>query len=174
MDDDPFAALADEAALAEAVRERAVARSLARQAGEDATLVGTLLDLAESGVAVGIRTRDGGLRRGPIRSVAADFVVVDAGAPAWVRVAAITAVRPEPGRRAAPASGDRASASTRLHEALGDAAADQPLVTLGVAGSERVRGVLLAAGADVVTIALEDRSVVYVAVDAVVDVVFTG
>lgn len=160
--DDPLLELLDRARAEQAGRGRSRERSLRQQAEEDATLAGTLLDLAERRSAVTVRTATGRTHHGAALAVGHDFVVVrgENGVDTFVALAAIATVRPY---RAPPASGDRVPSDTRLVDVLGAAAPDRPRVAL-VAGTEVVAGELRAVGADVVTVQLDgpERPLAYV------------
>ena len=179
-DRDPFAELADEAAAEEAVRRRVQARWLRRQAAEEATLLAVVLDLAEAGAEVAVRSASGRVARGPIARVGEDFVVVGS---TWMRLAAVVAVRavetPAASRAAdiGASAGARAPSShrVRLAEALAElAAGDRPaVVVVPLAPGDPLRGELVAVGVDVLTLALDGdrRARSYVPIDAVGEVV---
>src|SRR3954468_4899109 len=96
---DPLLALLDEARADDAGRHRGRERSLRRQAEEDATFAGTLLDLAERRAAVTIRTTAGRAHAGLVLAVGEDFCVVRSagGDDTFVVLTAVSAVRPLPG-----------------------------------------------------------------------------
>ena len=158
-----------------AASERARRRWLERQAAEDATLGGVLLDLAERRRPVTLRTRAGTVVRGVCVAVAADFVVVrsDGGVDVLVPVVAIATVRSAPGDP--PPVGDRPVALVvTLTDALVELAAGRPTVVAAVAGEE-TRGVLHRAGRDVIAIESgERRDVVTFAVDALDHLTIVG
>lgn len=168
---DPFDELADESRAADAVRRRTHARWLRQQAAEGATLVGVLVDLSERGDVVSLRSVSGRTHRGAVSFVGGDHVVV--GDATWVRLAAIAAVRFE----GDIASGDRAAArATRLVESLSELAPDQPAVVVVTFDGTPMRGELVGAGTDVVTLVLDgDRSQrCAIAVDAIAEVIVLG
>ena len=182
---DDFAAdlarlLADAAADA-ASSERSQARLLRQVAEEEATFVGVAVDLAERGTGVVVRTSSGRAHRGVLLAVGRDFVVVrdpsGHGAPAFVALAAVTTLRPQPGTggggldtagaRSAPRDVSLAAVLTAL-------AAERPRLQVGlVSGSdEPVAGELRSAGVDVLTVRLDgDAGLrVHVALAAVAEV----
>lgn len=168
---DPFAELADEAAAADAARERSRARSLRQQAAEEATLAGTLLDLAESGTDVALRSRSGRVHRGRITGVGDDVVAVG---ETWVRLAAVVAVRTAESRAAPAGRSDRGDVHrVRFAEALAALAPDRRSILVVPITGEPVRGTLVAVGVNVLTVALDaaDRGRCVVALDAVSEVV---
>jgi hypothetical protein len=168
---DAFDELADEARAADAVRRRSQARWLRQQAAEEATLVGVLVDLSEHGGVVSLRSASGRTHRGPVSFVGGDHVVV--GGDTWVRLAAVVAVR----LTGDVVTGDRTAArDTRLVESLAELTADRPAVVVVAFDGSSMRGELVSAGADVLTLALDgDRSRhCVVAVDAVAEVIVTG
>jgi hypothetical protein len=172
VEDDPLLELLDEARAQEAGRRRSRERALRRQAEEDASLAGSMLDLAERGRRLALRTSDGRSHTGSLVALGADFAVVRTGAGVDVLVAlgSVASVRPGP---APAATGDRPTPSrTRLLDVLSVAAEDRPRVSLVVAG-EAVAGELRAAGADVVTVLLDgpERVPAYVAAAAISEVV---
>ena len=169
---DAFDELADEARAGEDVRQRAAARWLLRSAAESATFAGTLVDLAERGDHVAVRTRSGRTHRGSITAVGADFVVV---ADAYVRLAAVVAVRGGPAS-VAVATGNRAvPRDMPLSAVLAERAVDRPVVVVVPdAGSEPVRGELRSAGVDLLTVVLDDGSACHVPLAAVGEVLVVG
>ena len=168
---DPFDELADESRAADAVRRRTQERWLRQQAAEEATLVGVLVDLAERGDVVSLRSASGRTHRGAVSYVGGDHVVV--GDATWVRLAAVVAVRFE----GDVGSGDRAAVrGTRLVESLAELAPDRPTAVVVTFDGTAMRGELVGAGADVVTLVLDgDRSQrCAVAVDAIAEIIIVG
>lgn len=171
---DPLLELLDDARAADAGARRDRERNLRRQAEEDASLVGTLVDLAERGGPVTVRTTTGRAHTGRLLALGADFVVVrtDHGADVFVTLGAVAAVR---AGRGDAATGDRPTPSaTRLLDVLATAAAEHPRVSLLVAG-ETVAGELRAVGSDVVTVLLDgpERTTAYVAARQLAEAVLT-
>jgi hypothetical protein len=155
---DPLVELFDEVRSADAGAARARQRSMERQASEEATLVGTLVDLAERRAQVSLRTTAGRTCHGSVVAVSGDFVVVraEAGRDHCVRLRAVASIRPQHGERHGVAVGGRAAPlDLNLVEVLAGLAPDHPRVALVVDGGELVSGTLLAAGADVVTVGRE-------------------
>jgi hypothetical protein len=168
---DPFDELADEARAADAVRHRTQARWLRQQAAEEATLVGLLVDLSERGDAVSLRSASGRTHRGAVSFVGGDHVVVGDGV--WVRLAAVVAVRFE----GDVAGGDRGAVrDTRLVESLAEVAPDRPAVVVVTFDGTAMRGELVSAGTDVVTVVLDGDGAqrCAVAVDAIAEVIVVG
>lgn len=150
---DPFAELADRARAEAASRARRRERALAQQATEQATLVGTLVDLAEAGTPVAIRTASGRTHRGHVVAVGRDYCSLAVpGGTVHVALGALTVVRPE-AVVPAPATGDRpAPLDVTLGEALARLLAERPRVTVAVTGSEPLAGELVAVGAEMATL----------------------
>lgn len=151
---DELLRLLDEARADERADARGRERVLRQAAGESATLLGTLLDLAEAGTPVTIRTTDGRSQHGAIRLVGADFLALDGDV--WIATVAVASVRPGPGGHHPPAGGDRSPATDlRLVEALARLAPERPRLALVVEGGDIVAGELRSVGADVVTLRLD-------------------
>lgn len=169
-DVDPFLRLLDDARADERSAARIRERLLRQAAEEGASLGGTLLDLAESGAPVTIRTTVGRTFTGVLELVADDFVVV--GSDCWLATVAVATVRPGPG--AGAAAGDRAAADLTLLDALALVAADRPRAAFVVEGGDTVAGELLAVGSDVVTVRLDGAGVTYVSSAAIRAVLRSG
>lgn len=151
---DELLRLLDETRADDRADGRGRERLLRQGAEEGATLVGTLLDLAEAGAAVTIRTTVGRVQHGVLRLVGLDFCVL--GGDVWLALAAITSVRPDPARRHPPAAGDRGpAADLRLVEALARVAPERPRVHVVTDGGDAEAGELRAVGADVLTLRLD-------------------
>lgn len=170
---------AAEARVDAAASARSRERWLRQQAGEAATVAGTLVDLAEREATVVVRTREGRRHRGRVTAVAADFVVLapDAGGTVLVAIAAVStfAVAGDgPGAGPGLPAGDRAPAvDVGLAVALAGLAGDRPAVAVVAAGvGEPVVGDLVAVGADVLTVRTDGapRSSVHVPIAAVSEV----
>lgn len=148
--------LVDEARADDLAAARMRERWLRRQATEAATLVGTLLDLAESGTAVSVALAGGRRHDGRIVALGHDVVVLaDRDTVVAINLGAVTVVRPHPGQDARPATGDRAAAlDLRFVELLARLAGDEPEVAIALVGGDALAGSLLAAGADVITLRL--------------------
>lgn len=153
---DGWEQLLDEARSDLLAQERARERWLRRQATESATLVGTILDLAESGTSLSLSTVGGRRHDGRVVGLGADVVVLeDRGAHTAVRVAALAVVRPQPGSGAAIATGDRMAAlDLDFVELLGRVVDDQPEVAIALLTGEVLSGTMLGVGTDVITVRL--------------------
>lgn len=177
--DDPLAGLSKwvaEGRVDAAAGERARQRWLERQADEDATMTGVLLDLAERRRPVSLRTMAGRTARGPIVALGADFAIVreERIGDVVIPLRAVATVWGAPGEE--PPSGDRPiSVAVLFPEALVELAADRPLVLVAVAHGE-IRGELRSAGTDVIAVATASatRDVVHVAIDAIDNLVLLG
>ncbi|MEM7142791.1 MAG: hypothetical protein AAF548_17340 [Actinomycetota bacterium] len=171
--DDPLAGLATwlaDGRVDAAAAERARQRWLERQAAEDATLVGVLLDLAERGRPVVARTSGGRNATGRVAALGADFVVVreERLGDVLVPTRALAMVRPSRGDRS-PVGDRPAALAIVMEEALVELAADRPEVLVS-AGGEEIRGDLRSAGRDVLAVELdtgERREIVSVATHAI-------
>ncbi|MGH8916767.1 MAG: hypothetical protein ACRD0H_00225 [Actinomycetes bacterium] len=181
-----FARWTAEARAAEAAEANRRARWLGQQAGEGATLAGTLLDLAEREAPV-VATTGARAFGGAIVGVGRDFcVLAEARRTALVRLAAITSVQPS-SRQTASLQGKgtgepRASmaeiaAGARVppldaafRDALEVLVADRSPVRLVLVGGVQVSGALVGLGADVASVRADEppRAVTYVALEAVV------
>ncbi len=156
---DPLQALLDEERTNAVHVGRTRAQWLRLQAQSEATLAGTLVDLAEQRVPTTIRTRAGNTHSGVIRTVGRDFLVIATGSDTHICCAldAVTTVRSRSAARRGPASGHRKGTyDLLLREFLDAAAEDRPWVTLTLDSGEQVGGRLHAVGLDVVTMQLED------------------
>lgn len=172
---DPLLTLLDDAKASDARAARERQRWLRRQAEEEATLVGTLLDLAERGSLLSLRTTTGRAHHGRVVAVGTDFVVVGGeGSRTCVRLGAVSSVRPAAGERhGAPTGGRTAPLDLLLVEVLAGLAPERPRVAVVTAADGAVSGDLLAVGADVVTVRLDGnpRTPCYVALAAVLEAV---
>ena len=171
--DDPLAGLTRwlaEGRVDAAAAERARQRWLERQAGEEATLAGVLLDLGERGRPVTVTTAGGHRVTGSLTVVGADFCAVrDDRGQVVVPHRSMASVRPAPGDP--PADGERPGGlELVLAEALAELAVDRPLVAVAT-GADEHRGTLRAVGFDVLTLMLDGptRGAVHVPI-GVVDV----
>lgn len=172
---DPLVELLDEVRAGDAGAARLRERWLRRQAEEGATLAGTLLDLAERGAPVSVRTTTGRTSHGSVVAVGSDFAVLrgEDGRDACLRLQAVAAVWPAVGERHVVATGDRvAPLDLLLVEVLATLASDRPGVRV-LAGGDVIVGELRAVGVDVVTLRLEGERMrlCYVAAAALDEVV---
>ncbi len=141
-----------EALVDDAARTRVRARWLRIQAEEEASLHGTLIDLAERGRPVGLDIGTHRLR-GVLRGIGGDFVALrtDQDQHVLASIDAIDAVRGEPG--GTDVRGDRSPLfDLELAAVLGPVAADRPSVLVRTTSGVSVRGELRSAGVDVVRI----------------------
>lgn len=169
--DDTLQHLLDDARHGEAVAHRRREQSLRMQATESGTLAGVLMDLAERRATASLSLTGGRVARGVIHRLGADVVVMQgmAAETVLVALAAVASVRTEPGT--ARTSGDRVVRSTATLAALtAELVADRPQVVLH-AGPGSVAGELRAVGVDVATVVQADRTVAYVSLAAVTEVV---
>jgi hypothetical protein len=153
-----------EARVDEAVTSRLQERALRQLAGDEATLLGLCLDLAEGARPVLARTTEGRVHRGVLVAVGADFLALrsSSGDATFLPVGALAWLRPAPGAwsgaavRGGTAAGDRPPPlAARLVDVLTGLAADRPRVRLVLAGDPDVwAGRLRACGADVLSVEL--------------------
>ena len=146
---------AADARVDEAARTRVRARWLRIQAEEEASLVGTLVDLAERGRPVGLDVGDHRLR-GVLRGIGGDFIALrtDQGQQVLARIAAIDAVRTEPG--GIDVRGDRSPLlDLELAGVLAPVAADRPSVLVRTTSGVLVRGELRSSGTDVIRLRVD-------------------
>ena len=158
FDADLVRLLADERA-SEAARTRSRERNLRASALTDATLPGVLLDLAERGTRVSLRTVFGRSLAGHVSFVAQDGIVLDGVmGTSYVRFDGIASFRGATGRPLTePSGGRRPPRATTLVTLLAELAPERPRVAAAVTG-ERVllSGELRAVGTDVITISAND------------------
>ncbi len=161
---EPLAALhqwISESRTDDAARARARRHSLEQQAAADATLLGTLVGLAEQGRPIAAISCSGFHLTGPVVAVGADFTIVRADqlGDVFVPIERLAVVRPSSGD-AAPAHVRLSTLSVTLKAALMDLATERPQVMISTPGHD-VRGVMVSVGSDLVTvatdIALRDR-----------------
>jgi hypothetical protein len=174
---DELLRLLDDARADDRGASRGRERLLRQTAEEGARLAGTLVDLAERGSGVTIRTESGRAHHGVVRLVATDFCVVAAeAADVWLALGAMTTIRPHPGERHTPATGERAAIDLLLVEALARVMSERPRLALVTAGGETLAGELRAVGEDVLTLRLDGdpRSLCYVSASAVREVLRSG
>ena len=151
-----FARWAADQRVADAAGARSRERWLRQQAAESATLVGTLVDLAERradvAVIIGSRTVTG-----RVTGVGQDGLVLAelSGAATLVALAHVAALRVA-GRRpgTGEATGGRPAGAWRVVDALAVLAAERSPVRLGVRGGDTLTGTLASVGEDVMTLLL--------------------
>jgi hypothetical protein len=176
-DVDELQRLLDDARAAERSEARGQERSLRHVAEESARLAGTLVDLAERGSGVTVRTATGRSHHGPVRLVATDFCVVGSeSGDVWIALAAVTTVRPHPGERHVAATGSRPTVDLLLLEALSRVAPERPRLSIVLSGGESVVGQLRSVGTDLLTVRLDGdgRGVCYVSGSSVREVFLSG
>ena len=142
----------------DAARQRIRERNLRAAAVTDATFSGLLVDLAERGETVALRTAHGRTLTGRITLVARDAIALDSGAGlSYIKLDRITALRRAPGVRADEPSGDRPPPrTTSLAALLADLAPERPRVALVLDGEPALAvGELRAVGVDVLTVRLD-------------------
>lgn len=174
---DPYVELTDAAAHAAAIQARAERRERHDRAAETATWLGTLRDLTERAAAVVLLTRDARSLRGSLIGLSSDHLVLGlpSGGRIHLRLAAVRTVRPEAGRAAPTASGDRPAPADATLEDVIDGLAEQggPAVLHVRDLADPLHGEVHGIGEDVVTfrLASPEPAVVYLpvgSVDAVV------
>lgn len=135
----------------EAVAARARQRSLERQAAQESTIAGVLLDLGERGRPVSLKTAGGRCWQGQIAAVGADFVIVrdDNDDRVLIPTASISTISASAAQRRV--TGARLRPSAVLADVIHELAADQARVEVAVA-DDCVSGHLRAAGVDVVAV----------------------
>lgn len=168
MDDLDLLRLVDETRTARALVARGGRRALTQAAVDQATLRGTLLDLAEAGADVVLRTTAGDIRSGRVVGVGDDFVAVGHHV---VRLTAVATVLPT--GSTAPASGDRTIGRGSLWRLLEDLVGDRPRLTFVLTGGARVAGEVVAVGTDVLTLGGETGAC-YVSADSIVELFRSG
>jgi hypothetical protein len=170
--DDPLSGLTKwlaDSRVDAAATARAQQRWLEHQATEESTITGVLVDLAERGRPVAVRSTAGRNIRGRVFAIGADFVAIREARIGDVLIPrhAIATVRSAPGDE--PVVGDRPAAlDVVLAEALVEIAASRPVVLIGTAGDE-YRGELHSAGQDLVSLTLdgERRETIHVATSSI-------
>lgn len=152
-DDDTFgralARWAAEATVDEAVRARVRERWLRVQAEEESSLAGVLVDLAERGRPVLVRTGAHRLH-GVVAGIGADFVALrsPAGQRVLVPLGKVDHVRAD--RDSASVRGDRRpTLDVDLVSVLGPVAVDRPQVVIRTDADAALRGELRSVGTDV-------------------------
>lgn len=151
-----------------AAAARARERWLRQAAEEEATVAGTLLDLAERADVVVLQGPAGRTHRGRVRAVGEDFVALrTATADVLVRVDVVLAIRGE-GRP--PSGADRSPAlPLGLAEAVAALAGDRPRVRLAAVDGRSLAGELRTVGRDVATLRADDGTTVFVPLAAVAE-----
>lgn len=169
---DPLAALTRwvaEGSSDQAARSRARQHWLERQAEEEATLIGSIIDLAERGRAITITTTAGGRHTGVVVAVGSDFAIVREPrfGDTVIRHDAIAFLRPFPGDNTP--TGDRhLDINLALADALVELSAERPRVQIAT-GGEELTGELRSAGYNVMALRLDNprRETVHIAIDVI-------
>lgn len=170
---DPHLELLDEARQAQAVADRSQRRLLAEADDQDATFLGSLEELAESGATVVLETTVGRVVRGHVRALAADHVVVESEhGSAWVRLGAVTVLRASRQSTVRAGGGERPSRpAVPFADSLRSLVEERASVEVAFEGGASARGVAIAAGRDVLTLrnpATGERSLAHLQRAAVV------
>lgn len=174
--DDALVGLTDDALVEQAIRDRSDARLRRVRQSESATLIGTLVDLAETQTAVTVDVTTGRTLQGRLLGVAADHVVLalPGRARLLVRTSTITSIRPDPGALARAALGERESlSSATLMEVLADIVETEAEISIVMEGSTAVLlGTVLAVGEDIVSLRLQGQQApIYLVGDAMSDII---
>jgi hypothetical protein len=163
--------LLDDARADDLAQARTRERWLRQQAATSATVLGTLLDLAERGAVVAISVLGGRRLDGRVLALGHDVVLLaERDDRVIVALASVVTFRPAPGAGGHVATGDRpAAVDVGLAELLARVAADEPDVAVTLVTGDALNGRLLAVGADVVSIrvAAGDAGVAYCSTSAV-------
>ena len=168
---DDLGAWAAEARVDDVIVQRRRTVWLRRQAEEEATLAGVLVDLAEQGRAVSVQTAAGHHHRGRITIVGRDLVGLSSpeGLVALVRLGAVVAVRPQPGTPKVTGDGPL-DLTTTLRRELTELHHDRARVVLTLPGAQTVVGALEGVGLDVVSVTTDGGGQTYVPLCSVLEV----
>lgn len=146
-------AFTDQARRDDAAETRRREQWLRRQAEEDGTFHGLLVDLTERRAALAVHTSAGRVVRGHPVVLGLDFVAI-AGpqqGTTLVPLAMVVGVSPEPG--SAPSVGDRPEATAATFAgALADLATDRPHVSIHTGPAGSTAGTLWSTGRDFATV----------------------
>ena len=172
--DAELTALVDDARGADAAQERSRRRWLTQQAMEEATIAGVLSDAAEHRHTVTLRTVSGRQHTGVVVLVAADCCALRTtnGARTFIALDAITVIGVDRAFRPVAPAGERlAPAHATLRELLADEIDQRLGITIVCRGDdEALVGRLLAVGADILTLEIDDRRMLaYVSVSSVTE-----
>lgn len=171
-DADPFVEFGDDERLRAAIAARQEGRDRRDRAAEVATWIGVLRDLAEREVGIVVRLAADRVHRGRLVAVGQDHVALRLASDAMVLIMTdtIRSVRPEPGRVAPVAMGDRGNSQDRTMiealERLAEHGTELVLALRDIDDPVNVRVVSI--GEDVLTVRLTggDASTMYVPVTA--------
>lgn len=164
--------LTDDERAAAAADARRRQHWLHQQAADEGSLGGVLLDLGERKQLVALSTAGGRTVRGVIATMGTDFVGLRSPGSERVLVplAAITAIRPEPGTT--PTVGDRlVHVDASIGAVLHGLAAERPWVSLHTAAEDGAAGELRSVGQDVLVLRSLAGEATYVPLATVTDVV---
>jgi hypothetical protein len=144
---------------------------LRRQAADDASLTGVLVDLAEQGHLVRVTTSGGGRHLGRVVGAGAAVVVMESGMHRiLVAVDAVTTVQAAPGEHdvTSPVGHRVGDDPTTLADLLSHAVGDGAEVTLTMRSGQVVTGELVSVGHDVVLVRPDRRTpVIYARLESV-------
>ena len=146
---------------ADAAAESRAARAWHRRADEEnATWLGTLLDLAEAGDQVVLNTDRGTTLHGTIDAVGREVIVLRTGPHEQAICAADTVTSVRALQRSATAQGDRKTADVDLRLLLHGFAEERRAVVVQPRGGESVAvvGTLVSCGADVCSVRTDQES----------------
>lgn len=172
--DVPFVELVDDVTHEAEVRRRVARRERDGRAGECATWLGVLQDLAERRVAVAVHLGGGRCHRGHLLAVARDHLVLAGEGACTVLLAmgSVRIVRPRPAEGRLVAHGDRPPAEDRTFlEALEQLLPTDPEVVVGLRDlPDTLRGTVSGLGEDVLTLRSLSGGVQVVPSSAIADV----
>jgi hypothetical protein len=174
---DPFVELGDDERIRAAIEARQERRDRRDRAAEVATWTGTLRDLAEREVGIVVRLAADRIHRGHLAAVGQDHIALRlaSGSMVLIMTDTIRSVRPEPGRSAPVAMGDRGNSQDRtLVEALERITEQSTQVVLVLRDTEDPINVrVVGLGEDVLTVRTTggEAGTIYVPVTALREVV---
>jgi len=172
---DPVEEWASEIRTDAATQRRRRENWLRRQAADDASLVGVLVDLAEQGHLVRIATVGGGSHQGRLRGAGSQVLVLECGRTrVLVAVDAVTTVQAVPGDDdvISPVGHRVDDDPTTLSDLLSHSVDDGVEVTLVTRGGQVVSGEVASVGRDVVLVRPDRRTpLVYVVLDSLSEAV---
>ena len=144
---------------------------LRRQADEEATMTGVLVDLAEHGRAVTLYLGNGRRHRGTIAAVGRDVVELRStvGERVVVALDALDSVRPSTDADAVPGDGP-VPTDVRLVERVRRLAEQRERVLIVGRNGEATSGEITSVGRDVVRVALDGGGLAYVSLTALAEV----
>jgi hypothetical protein len=177
---DPFVELGDDERLRAAVEARQEGRERRDRAAEVATWTGTLRDLAERQLGIVVRVAADRAHRGSLVAVGRDHVALRlaSGSMVLIMTDTIRSIRPEPGRAAPVAMGDRGTSQDRtLVEALERVVEDATEVVLALRDiDDPVNVRVVGLGEDVLTLRTTGGgpSTIYVPVTALREILIPG